>query len=73
MENPCHESACLHLTFKNTLCEKAEEYMARENTALHISSKVTILQISYNFKLYLAKTVIFVNNAIYLCWLDYVN
>lgn len=47
--------------------------MARENTALHISSKVTILQISYNFKLYLAKTVIFVNNAIYLCWLDYVN
>lgn len=41
--------------------------MAREYTVLHISSKFTILQIPYNFKLYLAKTVIFVNNAIYLC------
>ena len=41
--------------------------MARANPTLYISSKLTILQIPYNFKLYLAKTVIFVNNAIYLC------
>ena len=38
--------------------------MARASFTLYISSKVTILQKPHNFKLYLAKTVIFVNNAI---------
>ena len=40
--------------------------MARANSTLYISSKVTILQNPHNFKLYLAKTVIFVNNDIEL-------